>query len=141
MAQDAAYTNLALTPRDNAAVSSSAVACMERPHRVYLKKATKTRKRIMASTKDQKYTVEIFKKPIVNGLREKMAGVKTLVSVPQTNPTNPLRKKERPTVTIMIARIGSPISLSRKILSTRIPRTIPMSRVNKMHRIKGTPIK
>jgi hypothetical protein len=51
----------------------------------------------------------------------------------------PLKKKESPTVTMMTARIGSPMSLSRKILSTRIPRITPMIKVQMIDRTKGMP--
>ena len=51
MAQAAAYTKRALTPTDRAAISSSAVACMASPQRVYLKKQTKTTSRMMAAIK------------------------------------------------------------------------------------------
>ena len=49
----------------------------------------------------------------------KTAGSKTLVSVPHKNSTNPLKKKESPTVTMMTVRMDSPINLSKKILSVR----------------------
>ncbi len=140
MAQAAAYTNRALTPRESAAVSSSAVACIERPHRVYLKNATKTRSRTMARIKDQRYTGDIKRKPTSRGLMEKTGGVNTLVSAPQINCAAPLKKKESPTVTIITVNIGSPMSLSKKIRSVRIPRTIPTSRVRSTAKKKGTPI-
>jgi hypothetical protein len=50
-----------------------------------------------------------------------MGGVKTLVSVSHMKVTMPLKKKDNPTVTMMTARRGSPISLSRKILSVKFP--------------------
>jgi len=74
------------------------------------------------------------------GSMEKTAGVKTRVSVPQMNSTVPLKKKESPTVTMMTVRTGSPISLSRKILSVRIPNIKPIISENKRARRKGTPM-
>src|SRR3989304_4177477 len=85
MAQAAAYTNRALTPKESAAVSSSAVACIERPQRVYLKKQTKIMSRTMERMKDQRYTGDILRKPMAIGLMEKTGGSNTFVSVPQIN--------------------------------------------------------
>ncbi len=139
MAQAAAYTNRALTPRERAAVSSSAVACMERPQRVYLKKHTKAMRRTMARINDHRYTGDILNRPTEMGLISKTGGVKTRVSDPQVYPMSPFKKKESPTVTMMTARMGSPMSLSKNIRSVRTPRKIPTSNVRSTDGIKGMP--
>ena len=56
-------------------------------------------------------------------------GLKIIVSVPQTKPIIPRKKKEMPTVTIMTVNTGSPINGRKKMRSTSKPRTSPTIRV------------
>ena len=48
------------------------------------------------------------------------------MSVSQMMKTMPLKKKERPTVTMMTAKIGSPIIFLRKMRSVRRPSISPI---------------
>ncbi len=73
------------------------------------------------------------------GSIEKTAGVKTTVSVPQMSSTTPLKKKERPTVTMITLRTGSPTIGLRKRISVKIPRANPTTRVRINARMKGNP--
>ncbi len=63
-----------------------------------------------------------------------------MVSVPHMNSKVPLKKKESPTVTMITVKTGSPISLSKNILSVRIPKTRPMIREKSSERRNGTPM-
>ncbi len=125
---------------DRAAISSSAVACMASPHRVYLKKQTKITRSIMAATKLQRYTDPTTIGPKRTGSMENTGGLNTRVSVPQINPTVPLKKKLSPTVTMITVNTGSPISLSRNIRSVRMPRINPIAREMARDSRKGTPM-
>ena len=94
----------------------------------------------MERMKDQRYTGDILRMPIVIGSISKIGGVKTLVSEPQIYPMSPFRKKEIPTVTMITAKIGSPMSLSKKTRSVKNPKIIPTSRVSSTAGTKGTPM-
>ena len=89
---------------------------------------------------DQRYTGDILRTPTVIGSISKIGGVKTLVSDPQIYPMSPFKKKEIPTVTIITANIGSPMSLSKKIRSVKNPKIIPTRRVSSTAGTKGIPM-
>jgi hypothetical protein len=67
----------------------------------------------------------------------KTVGVKTTVSVPQTNSTRPLKKKERPTVTMITLNTGSPTIGLKKRISVRIPKINPITRVMRRANMNG----
>jgi hypothetical protein len=109
---------------------------MESPHRVYLKKQTKTTRSSIAARKAQRFTRLIMIFPKVYGAISKTVGLKTLISVPQMENTIPLKKKEIPTVTMITDSTGSPIIFRKKRCSVKIPRTNPTMRVPNRAMIK-----
>ena len=131
---------MAFTPKERAAISSSAVACIDSPHLVYLKKADEGDQEKDRGG-DKGPEVDLADNDLSNedGFHGEYRGRENdrIGSPDQFN--EPLKKKESPTVTMMTLRTGSPTMGRRKRCSVKRPRMNPTTKRKEKGRDEGDP--